>query len=697
MGDIQRLNELHGSVEKASDRLSLLCGGAKPPRCLLALSMITVFLGFVGAAFFLHRNSAGAMLIFVTSVLLAIMELQTYYQFFENSKPSFIGVTRPRDFAVAISGSAFMAILIEAGTLFGAATASPLVLSDWRIKRLFAFFFMVYAIVLLLLEYVPVDAAARVKKHFCAAFSKKSLFVVAAYLLAFVLAISIAFFCFLAMGLSFVPQVAFWLFVCFTVVTLALHFGFDAFSYEFVVMFTILIAGSSIISAVPISNLFSWDDEVHYSNALNLSYFSDVELSSSDIMLTQLFNVQNGHTLDASMNRFPVDSSLTWRDSEIAALKDELDVGFDRGPIQVREGISSGAFSYTSLGYLPSAAGLWLGRLLHMPLSLIFMLGRFGNLLSYALVCYFAIRLIPCKKYLMGTLALLPTSVFMAANYAYDPWVISFGFLSVALIVRTLFSSEKLNGHTVFAIALSFLLGLAPKAVYFPLIGLMFLIPTVQLSPRARHAFYLFVAVLGSIVVASFLVPLVVSNGGGAGDIRGGEGVNSSEQVRYILHNPGAYASTVIKFLSTGYLTPASFGSATIQWAYLSDLSVRLPGLAYAVLIFVLLVALFDSDSVSKKLVTVRGALWTLFLEGIAIIGICTALYLSFTPVALDWINGVQPRYLLPLLFPLFVFVLNIPIEWKWGKHLVPVVALSASGMLLAFTSWMLLFSRLLA
>lgn len=697
MGDIQRLNDLHGSVEKASDRLSLLCSGAKPPRCLLALSMITFFLGFVGAAFFLHRNSAGAMLIFVASVLLAIMELQTYYQFFANPKPSFIGVTRPRDFAVAISGSAFMAILIEAGTLIGAATASPLVLSDWRIKRLFAFFFMVYAIVLLLLEYVPVDAAARVKKHFCAAFSKKSLFVVAAYLFAFVLAISIAFFCFLSRSLSFVPQVAFWLFVCFTVATLVLHFGFDTFSYEFVVMFTILIAGSSIISAVPISNLFSWDDEVHYSNALNLSYFSDVELSSSDIMLTQLFNVQNGHTLDASMNRFPVDSSLTWRDAEVAALKDELDVGFDRGPIQVCEGISSGAFSYTSLGYLPSAAGLWLGRLLHMPLSLIFMLGRFGNLLSYALVCYFAIRLIPCKKLLMGTLALLPTSVFMAANYAYDPWVISFGFLSVALIVRMLFSSEKLNGHTVFAIALSFLLGLAPKAVYFPLIGLMFLIPTVQLSPRARHAFYLFVAVLGSIVVASFLVPLVVSNGGGAGDIRGGEGVNSSEQVRYILHNPGAYASTMINFLFTGYLTPESFGSATIHWAYLSDLSVSLPGSAYVVLTFVLLVALFDSDSVSKVLVTVRGALWTLFLEGIAIIGICTALYLSFTPVALDWINGVQPRYLLPLLFPLFVFVLNIPIEWKWGKHLVPVVALSASGMLLAFTSWMLLFSRLLA
>lgn len=697
MEDFQRLNHSHGAVENASDRLSFICGAAMPPRHLVVLSLTTVFLGFAGAAAFLHRNSAGAMLIFIASVLLAIMELQTYFQFFAEPKPSCIGLTGPRDFVAVISGSALMAILIEAGTLVGAATASPLVLSDWRIKRLLASFFIVYAIALFLLEYVPVDIAARVRRQSYAVFSKKSMLVVVAYLLAFMLSIAIAFLCFLSMGLSFVPQFAFWLFVFFSLATVVLHFGFKSFSYEFAVMFMILVAGSSIILAVPISNLFSWDDEIHYSNALNLSYFSDVELSSSDIMLIRLVDEQEGHTLDASMNRLPVDASLTWRDAEIAALKDELDAGFVRGPIQVHEGISPDAFSYTSLGYLPSAAGLWLGRLLHMPLSSIFMLGRLGNLVSYALVCYFAIRLIPCKKYLMGTLALLPTSVFMAANFAYDPWVISFGFLSIALIVRTLSSNERLNGHVAFAIALSFLLGLAPKAVYFPLIGLMFLIPADQLSPKVRHAFYLFVVVLGLIVVASFLVPLVVSNGGGAGDIRGGEGVNSSEQVRYILHNPGAYASTMINFLFTGYLTPESFGSATIHWAYLSDLSVSLPGSAYVVLTFVLLVALFDSDSVSKKLVTVRGALWTLFLEGVAIIGICTALYLSFTPVALDWINGVQPRYLLPLLFSLFVFVLNVPIEWKWGKHLVPAVALFASGALLAFTSWMLLFSRLLA
>lgn len=697
MRDFQHLSCSHTCVNGKGEYSFDSNGGNNLPRRLIAFGGLTVLFGFAAAMLFLPRNSAGAILILIASLLLAIMEFQTYIQFFSVAKMSFAGVMRPRDFVVVVFGSIIVAFLLEAGTLVGAAEASPFILGDWRPKRFLAFLFIVYAVALLCLEYVPEDFVIRAKKNLCRLFTLRALLVIAAYLLPVFLAIVIGFACSHLMGLSLTPQIAFWFFVFTTVATSVLCFGFDVLSCQFAVFLTILIAGSSIIVAVPISNLLSWDDEIHYSNALNLSYFSDVELSSSDIMLSNLFEVQDGHTIDASMNRFPIDASLTWHEADIAKLIDELDAGYARGPIRVYEGVSPSAISYSMFGYLPSAVGLWLGRLFDMPLSWIFMFGRLANLVCYAVVCYFAIKIIPCKKILMSVLALMPTTVFMAANYAYDPWVISFGFLSVALIVKTLLSNESLNGRTVFAIALSFFLGLAPKAVYFPLIGLMFLIPARELPLKARRGFYIFVVTLGLIVVASFLIPLVVSNGGGAGDARGGAGVNSSEQIRYVLGNPGAYASMMINFLMTGYLTISTFGSASVQWAYLSDLSASLPCLAYAVVFFVFLVSLIDSDSVSKKLITLHGALWTLFLIGIAVVGICTALYFSYTPVALDWINGVQPRYLLPLVLPLFIFVLNAPIERKWGKRLVPLVVLLTSGLLLAFTSWTLLFSRLLA
>ena len=82
-------------------------------------------------------------------------------------------------------------------------------------------------------------------------------------------------------------------------------------------------------------------------------------------------------------------------------------------------------------------------------------------------------------------------------------------------------------------------------------------------------------------------------------------------------------------------------------------------------------------------------------LVAISLVGICTALYFSFTPVALDWINGVQSRYLLPLVLPLLVFVLNMPYVRRWGRRFVPVAVMVVSVSLLGFTSWMLLFSRL--
>ena len=41
----------------------------------------------------------------------------------------------------------------------------------------------------------------------------------------------------------------------------------------------------------------------------------------------------------------------------------------------------------------------------------------------------------------------------------------------------------------------------------------------------------------------------------------------------------------------------------------------------------------------------------------IIIILIATALYISFTPVAFETINGCQPRYLIPLMFGFFALI----------------------------------------
>lgn len=60
------------------------------------------------------------------------------------------------------------------------------------------------------------------------------------------------------------------------------------------------------------------------------------------------------------------------------------------------------------------------------------MMGKFFNLLCYVLLIYFAIRRIRYGKVLLAAFGLLPTNLYMAANYSYDPWVIGWIVLAFA-------------------------------------------------------------------------------------------------------------------------------------------------------------------------------------------------------------------------------------------------------------------------
>ena len=106
-----------------------------------------------------------------------------------------------------------------------------------------------------------------------------------------------------------------------------------------------------------------------------------------------------------------------------------------------------------------------------------FVLGRLFNLLSYVTIVFFAIRIIPTKKSLLTVVALLPTNIFLAANYSYDAWLISFFMLGTAMAIREFSDERPLTTSRAFALFLVFLVGLGPKAVYFPMLAILMLMP----------------------------------------------------------------------------------------------------------------------------------------------------------------------------------------------------------------------------
>lgn len=70
------------------------------------------------------------------------------------------------------------------------------------------------------------------------------------------------------------------------------------------------------------------------------------------------------------------------------------------------------------------------------------------------------------------------------------------------------------------------------------------------------------------------------------------------------------------------------------------------------------------------------------------IILIATALYISFTPVALETINGCQPRYLIPLMFGFFALIGSNKWKNKLSLKIYNSAAMAMVAALLLANAW---------
>lgn len=552
-----------------------------------------------------------------------------------------------------------VAIALEGMTLFGDPLASVLQLGSWRLARILLFGFMVYVGLSLLLfsgtkehsieghhpgifESVRMSIASLFRAPLMRGFLSASLAAVALFAL------------FVASTALFDRRLLLMVYLVMT----GLCCGFCVYAYrkrksisfDVCVLCVIIFLGSFMSFALPPITGYSWDDETHYDRALGLSYLGDPACTPADGLL----------------------ASKPWCSPELPAVGSS---GMNQAIQQVSEANNSGIdrisrqsgfvtpywgssmSNLATLGYMPSALGLWLARLFHFPPVIQFIMGRWFNLLSFALIAAFAVRVVPIKKSLVAAIALLPTNLFLAAQYSYDAVVVSYLLLAVSLVVRELVEGHgRLTPVKLAVILCVFIIGLAPKAIYFPLLGLLLLIPSDSFSTeRAHKLFCLLVAAVALVLIASFLMPLLFSASAQAGDARGGADVSASGQILFILTHPFEYFGILWRFM-VNYISPIVSDQYATFFAYLGIINTRFAWLATTPLFCLFGCAIFNSSEYSILKVKRGGAFFALFLVVISIVLVITALYVSFTPVGLGTVNGCQPRYILPVVFPALFF-----------------------------------------
>ena len=107
--------------------------------------------------------------------------------------------------------------------------------------------------------------------------------------------------------------------------------------------------------------------------------------------------------------------------------------------------------SAAPLGYLASAFGIALGRMLHFGAIPTFYLGRIANLALYIIAVRFAIKRAPYGKTAFFVIASLPMAIQLAASYSYDS---SATALALLLVSQVLYIREKPEKASVWDILL---------------------------------------------------------------------------------------------------------------------------------------------------------------------------------------------------------------------------------------------------
>ena len=137
----------------------------------------------------------------------------------------------------------------------------------------------------------------------------------------------------------------------------------------------------------------------------------------------------------------------------------------------------------------------------------------------------------------------------------------------------------------------------------------------------------------------------------GTGDTRGGA-VNPKDQILFILSDIPNYARMMTEFL-LGYFSLGTVAQYTTNFAYLGlqDYGVSI------IIILLIIVTITDKEACDEYVVKWYTRVYMILMFVCTSMLMASAMYIAFTPVGANQINGCQPRYLVPLIYPLLATI----------------------------------------
>ncbi|HEY8518094.1 MAG TPA: DUF2142 domain-containing protein [Candidatus Binatia bacterium] len=333
--------------------------------------------------------------------------------------------------------------------------------------------------------------------------------------------------------------------------------------------------------------------------------------------------------------------------------------------------------TYPLLGYVPQALGIAGARMLSSSVLVQLYAARFANVAAWLLLGWAAIRSTPCYRLAFAALALAPLSVFVASTLAVDGVTNGLALLWTACVVR-LATSDTGSPPRLVPLALLATALAVVKLAYAPLVLLLFLVPAERFGGVRRQIFA--VATILAVALATLALWFVVARWQVAKTVAPHGMQTVADNLVRIGHEPLAVAAMIGEMLWLVARKSLLLQVDTIWF-------LRSPS-TWAFVAWVAAVA-------CAVLAEPRPTLWPgLRARATAVaavvlttVGISLLAFLLWTRAGADSIDGVQSRYIVPLLPALLVGV-SPRGAWPTASRARLVLAAGALVLLVAVLTY---------
>ena len=294
--------------------------------------------------------------------------------------------------------------------------------------------------------------------------------------------------------------------------------------------------------------------------------------------------------------------------------------------------------SFLILPFLPGALGMALARLFGLGALGCLYGGRLVNLLAYTALCYAALRSAHKCRPAFLCIMLMPMSLYMGASLSYDATLLGCYYLMLALLTR-----DEWNDKTALFYALACVFANGTK----PYINLLWVVLPLILRKsewkvRFSRAVYAVLTAAGALALTLGVEQYgtLLRHNYGAIARQGGTTVNGGAQLLFVLKNPLRYIAVLLGTLyeNDGFLGQLGlFGWKDMPIAFISIT-------APPVLLAAAMLCTAQTDTLGRRRMGWLGVFGLVYA-----VGAMTAMYITYTPVGMVRIVGLQTRYFLPV------------------------------------------------